>query len=185
MNRNVRLTLVLLTLLTLPLWVGAQQSGHQHGHSSATAVEKPDKGPAENVPPHEEPYHGRHGGMEQCKEMMARHDKMVEEMKSMDARLEEKLAVVRSAGSTDEKAAALEGVVVELSMQRKRIHALMGDMHHAGMRCGMMGAMHMSGKDGKRGGHHGDKSHSGRCPMMEHHKGHGEPSSQEPKGDAG
>jgi hypothetical protein len=190
MNRNVRVGLVLLALLILPVWVFAQQSGHDHGQMAA-AHKKPAKAGAETPAAPGGPQGMQ--GMEQCKEMMGKHDKMVEEMKAMDGRLEEKLAAVKNAKSTDEKVSALEAVVVELSAQRKQMHGLMGDMHHAGMkcgmRCGMMGGMKgpmMGEKGGKPGAmHHGAGGGMGCCGMMKDQPGHGAHSSEPPKEDAG
>lgn len=183
MNRNVRIALVLFTLLILPAWVFAQQGGHQHGQS-APAAKKAAKAPAETPAGPGGEHHGMQG-MERCKEMMAKHDKMVEEMKAMDARLEEKLAAVKNAKSTDEKVSALEAVVVELSAERKQMHGLMGDMHHAGMKGGMKCPM-MGDKADKHGAmKHGGGGGMGCCSMMKDHQSQGAQPSEAPKSDAG
>jgi hypothetical protein len=191
MIRAVRIGLVLLTLLTVPVWAYAQQGGHQHGQMAATG-KKPAKAAAETPAAHEGGHQGMQG-MEKCKEMMAKHDKMVEEMKATDARLDERLAAVKNAKSTDEKVSALEAVVVELSAQRKQMHGLMGDLHHAGMKCGMMGGKMggmkcpmMGDKPGKqRAMHHGGAGGMGCCAMMKDQQGHGSHASEAPKEDAG
>ncbi len=186
MYRAVRVILVLLMILALPAWVSAQQSGHQHGQA-APAGKQPAKAASETSTDK--------GGeaqkmqmMEQCKkDMMGKHDKMVEGMKAMDARLEEKLAAAKNAKTTDEKVSALEAALAEMAAQRKEIHGLMADMHHSGMKCGMMGGM-MGGKPpGKESMHHGGGGgmRMSCCSMMEGHEGHGAPSSETPKDDAG
>ncbi|MHC1743289.1 MAG: hypothetical protein AB9873_09700 [Syntrophobacteraceae bacterium] len=188
MVRAVRIGLVFLSLLALPLWVYAQQSGH-HGQA-APAGKKPAKAAAETASDKGGEHH-KMQMMEQCKETMGKHDKMVAGMKAMDARLEEKLAAVKGAKTTDEKVSALEAALAEMATQRKEIHALMGDMHHARMKCGMMGGGMggmMGGKPGgKEGMSHGRKGRMGGmgcCPMMKGQEGHGEHSSEAPKEDA-
>ncbi len=185
MARAVRIVLVFLMILALPVWVSAQQSGHQHGQA-APAGKKPAKAASETSTDKGEAR--KMQMMEQCKkEMMGKHDKMVEGMSAMDARLEEKLAAAKNAKTTDEKVAALEAALAEMAAQRKEIHGLMADMHHSGMKCGMMGGM-MGGKpSGKESMHQGGKGgmRMSCCSMMEGHEGRGASSSEMPKGDAG
>jgi hypothetical protein len=189
MNRPVQTVLVFLMLLTLPVWAYAQQSSHEHGQS-APASKKSAKGAArQGGEPHEMRM------MEQCKEMMAKHDTMVTEMKAMDARLDEKLAAVKNGKTSDEKLTALEAVVVELSAQRKQMHGLMGDMHHAGMRCGAMkgGMMHgkMDSRMGDKRDAPGAMRHRGRggmgccAMMMDHPQGHGDHPAGAPREETG
>ncbi len=192
MNRSLRNALVLLTLLTLPVWVYAQQGPHQHDPTASSDGKAEVKPVPEGTKPH------GMAGKHPCKEMMARHDKMVEAMKAMDARLEEKLAAVKAGKNTEEKLAALEAALVEMSAQRKQIHGLMGDMHHAGMMCGRMKGGMGHGKRGNMkcpmmGGHGGEHEsmragdHMGMmcCAMMEGHSGHGSHSSDPSPGETG
>lgn len=196
MNRSLRNAFLLLTLLTLPVWVQAQQGAHQHEPAGSSAGKTEVKPAPEGAKAHG--MHGKHP----CKEMMAKHDTMVEQMKAMDARLEEKLAAVKAGKSTEEKVAALEAALVEMSAQRRQIHGLMGDRHHAGMKCGGMKGGGM--RHGKRGGmkcpmmgeksgahgamHQGDAGDHGAmmcCAMMEGHSGHGAHSEDASQGEAG
>lgn len=186
MARSARIGFVLLMLLALPLWVYAQ-SGHQHGQA-ASAGKKAGKAAADTSTGKGDDSN-KMQMTEQCKEMMGKHDKMVEGMKAMDARLDEKLAAVKNAKSTEEKVSALESALGEMAAQRKEMHALMADMHHSRMKCGMMGGGMGGMMGGKSGGmgmmHHGDKGGKGCCSMMKGHEGHGASASEAPKDDAG
>ena len=91
------------------------------------------------------------GMMEKHKEWQARHEKMMEEMKAMDARLDEKVAAMNAAKG-DQKVEAMAAVINELVAQRKAMRDSFGAMHH-----GMGGPMM-----GRAGGMPAD------CPMMKH-----------------
>ena len=92
-------------------------------------------------PPHEHPAgtEGKMdaGMMEKHKDWEAQHEKMMAEMKAMDARLDEKLAAMNAAKG-DQKVEAMAAVINELVSQRKEMRENFGAMHH-GMKGPMMG----------------------------------------------
>jgi hypothetical protein len=91
-------------------------------------------------------------GMAKCQAMMAEHEKMTTDMKAADRRLDDLVAKMNIASST-EKAAATAAVVNEMVIQRRTMRDGMMKMQH-----GMMGHMmeHMqAGKDSMA-----------MCPMM-------------------
>jgi membrane protein involved in colicin uptake len=90
--------------------------------------------------------------MKQKKDKQAKHEKMMAEMKAMDARLDEKLAAMNAAKG-DKKVEAMAAVINELVAQRKEMREHFGGMHR-GMGGPMMG--------------HGGMM---QCPMMQHHGG--------------
>lgn len=132
-----RLTIAPAIVAALMAWQGsvslaaaqaqAQQAGQHDQH-----MQKPD--------------------MAACQKMMAQHQKMMEEMKSMDARLDglvQKMTAAQGQAKTDATAAT----VTELVQQRKTMHERMMTMHH-----GMMG--HMMGHMAE------GKESMAACPMM-------------------
>ena len=92
--------------------------------------------------------------MEKSKDWQAKHEKMMAEMKAMDARLDENLAVMNAAKG-DQKVEAMAAVINELVSQRKEMRENFGPMHH-GRRGPMMGRQAGMPPD---------------CPMMKHHGG--------------
>jgi hypothetical protein len=91
-------------------------------------------------------------GMAKCEAMMAEHEKMATDIKAADRRLDDLVAKMNTASST-EKAASTAAVVNELVTQRRTMRDGMMKMQHA-----MMGHMmeHMqAGKDSMA-----------LCPMM-------------------
>jgi hypothetical protein len=108
--------------------------------------------------PPQQHEHGQKPGMDKpgmqasCEEMMARHQKMMDEMKAMDARLDglvQKMNTAQGQAKVDATAAA----VTELVQQRKTMHERMMGMHQ-----GMMG--HMMGHMAE------GKESMAACPMM-------------------
>jgi hypothetical protein len=109
-------------------------------------------------PPAQQHEHGQKPGMDKpgmqasCEEMMARHQKMMEEMKAMDGRLDglvQKMNTAQGQAKVDATAAA----VSEFVQHRKTMHERMMTMHQ-----GMMG--HMMGHMAE------GKESMGACPMM-------------------
>jgi hypothetical protein len=101
--------------------------------------------------------HAQKPGMAACQEMMAQHQKMMDEMKAMDARLDGLVQTMNTAQG-QAKVDATAAVVTELVQQRKTMHERMMTMHH-----GMMG--HMMGHMAE------GKESMAACPMMKmkHH----------------
>lgn len=132
--------LFLTLALALPATAGqntqppqqAQQAG-QHEHGQKPGMDKP-------------------GMQASCEEMMARHQKMMEEMKAMDSRLDG-LVQKMNAAQGQTKVDATASVVAELVQQRKTMHERMTTMHQ-----GMMG--HMMGHMAE------GKESMAACPMM-------------------
>jgi septal ring factor EnvC (AmiA/AmiB activator) len=138
-----RLTIVPAIVAALLAWQGGaplaagqqaqpQQAG-QHEHGQKPGMEKP-------------------GMQASCEEMMARHQKMMDEMKAMDARLDglvQKMNTAQGQAKVDAMAAA----VTELVQQRKTMHERMMTMHQ-----GVMG--HMMGHMAE------GKESMAACPMM-------------------
>lgn len=96
--------------------------------------------------------HGQKPDMASCQEMMAKHQKMMEEMKAMDTRLDgmvQKMNAAQGQAKTDATAAT----VAELVQQRKTMHERMMTMHQS-----MMG--HMMGHMAE------GKESMAACPMM-------------------
>lgn len=93
--------------------------------------------------------------MEKCQAMMAEHRKVMEKRETMDAKLDELVATMKSAAG-DDKVAAIEAVVEELASQRLAMHTMMAD-HHAGMMQHMGQGMPMG--EGR--------SMMEKCPMMQ------------------
>jgi septal ring factor EnvC (AmiA/AmiB activator) len=133
-----RLTIAPALVAALLVWQGsaplgaaqAQQAGQHDQH--AQHAQKPD--------------------MASCEAMMAQHQKMMEEMKAMDARLEglvQKMNAAQGQAKTDATAAT----VTELVQQRRTMHERMMTMHQ-----GMMG--HMMGHMAE------GKESMAACPMM-------------------
>lgn len=111
--------------------------------------------------------------MEKCKEMQAKREKVMADMKAMDERLDAKITAMNAAKG-DEKIAAMAAVLDEMVAQRKEMREKMGELHH-GMMCGkcpMMGEGHgdMMGMHGDmkgmHGGMHGKPGAGMDCPMM-------------------
>jgi hypothetical protein len=128
----VLVALVLAWQGSAPLAGQAQQAG-QHEHGQKPGMEKP-------------------GMQASCEEMMARHQKMMEEMKAMDTRLDG-LVQKMNAAQGQAKADATAAAVTELVQQRRTMHERMMSMQH-----GMMG--HMMGHMGE------GKESTAACPMM-------------------
>jgi septal ring factor EnvC (AmiA/AmiB activator) len=132
-----RLTVASVLVAALLAWQGSaplagqsQQAGQKDPH--AQHAQKPD--------------------MASCEAMMAQHQKMMEEMKAMDARLDglvQKMNAAQGQAKTDATAAT----VTELVQQRKTMHERMMSMHQ-----GMMG--HMMGHMAE------GKESMAACPMM-------------------
>ncbi|GLI33315.1 hypothetical protein [Desulforhabdus amnigena] len=139
-----------------PSSTGAESAGHQHGGMKHERHHKSGEGYSEM--------------MERCKEMMAKHDQMVAEMKAMDEALDAKVTTMKTAKG-DDKIAAMEAVIELMTTQRKEMRAKMADMQHAGMCC-MMEKMHRNkGYEGMKG----MKGMSSMCPMMEENKPQAQP----------
>lgn len=111
---KLRLTAIItLVLVSVPVLVLAQQA-------AAPAPSPP------QYPPCTEGK-GDPAMMERCKEWQARHEKMMAEMKAMDARLDERLAAMNAAKG-DQKVEAMAAVINELVSQRKAMRADFGPM---------------------------------------------------------
>jgi hypothetical protein len=102
--------------------------------------------------PGQHDQHTQKPDMASCQAMMAQHQKMMDEMKAMDARLDgmvQKMNAAQGQAKTDATAAT----VTELVQQRKTMHERMMAMHQ-GMMSHMMGHM-AEGKESMAA-----------CPMM-------------------
>jgi hypothetical protein len=143
------IVLVVLVVTSLPLVVRAQPAAAPSPSQSApqAGAQTEDK-----MDP---------GTIGKCKEMQARHEQVMAEMKAMDARLDEKLAAMNAAKG-DQKVEAMAVVINELVSQRKAMKEQFGAMHR-----GMRGSMR---------GQHGAMLTD--CPMM---KGHGGIAADTPK----
>lgn len=72
-----------------------------------------------------------HSGMAQgegCKDMMATHEKMMTDMKAMDAKLDELVAAMNSA-SGDKKVDAMGALLNEMVTQRRQMQGMLMSMH--------------------------------------------------------
>jgi len=138
MQRNRMIPWMVVLLAALPLAAVAQDATPPHQHGAMMQSE-------ENAPM-----------MHSCKEMMAHHQQMREQMAASDAALDQRVAEMKSA-TGEAKVAATAAVVEELVQQHKAMHGMM--MQHQPM---MMGKMmeHMGAGDGMTD-----------CPMMQHMKG--------------
>jgi len=100
---------------------------------------------------------------ESCKNIMARHDQMMEGMKAMEAALDQKVAAMNAAAAGVAKTEAMASVITELVSQRKLREQSMMSMHsimlehlashmmagkHEGTNCPML----VSGMTSKLGG---------------------------------
>jgi hypothetical protein len=179
MLRRVGIVVALMAFFAFPLVSWAQQSPakksapapadskaesaaqqHEHGHHEGHGVDHVKGG--EHAKGHGVDD-GHHAMMAKCMEMNKENEKTVAQIKAMDDRLDEKLAVMKSAQG-DQKLAAMEAVISELVSQRKEMRDKMGEMHHQKAMCGMCGMM---GKmDHGKMGAGGMAGMSGKCPMM-------------------
>lgn len=172
MRRMVQVSLVvLMSVLMISTWAVAQQqqpqatapeahSGHEHGPAAAPGT--PDGGHHQMM-------------MERCKEMMAKREQAMAEMKAMDAKVDEKIAAMNAAKG-DQKVAAMAAVINEMAAQRQMMREKM-EAKHQGAMCPMMGGPGgmMGGHGGMMGGHGGMMGHKmdgqgkgmGCCPMMQ------------------
>lgn len=133
--------LVLVCIAVMPAFVFSQQTAtpaappHDHGATAPTEGKKDA------------------AMMEKCK---AEHEKRMAQMKAMDIRLDEKIAVMNSSKG-DQKVEAMAAVINELVSQRKEMRERFGAMHHGdGMKHPMMGQEGFMPMD---------------CPMMKLHHG--------------
>jgi hypothetical protein len=117
MMKKWQVAIVALVVLAWPVFVFAQQ---------ATT-------PA--TPPHEHPAapESKTDTAEKQKDWQAKHEKMIAERKAMDARLDEKLAVMNAAKG-DQKVEAMAAVINELVSQRKEMRPNPG-LRHKEMKC--------------------------------------------------
>ena len=90
---------------------------------------------------------------EMCRQMMARHEKMMAEMKEAQARLDQKVSAMNAA-TGNAKVDAMAAVINELVSQRKQMHSMMPQMPQDMM-------AHM-GSHMQRGG----AQSMSQCPMM-------------------
>lgn len=148
-----------LALVFSPLAAHAQQSADKQAPPAKATVEK-------GTP--QEGAMGQGAGRmsreerikmmeEHRKEMQAKYDKALAEMKAMDEALDAKVAAMKAAKG-DEKMAAMEAVIDLMATQRKEMRNIMAEVHHDGMCCMMM----WHGPGGMKG----MKDMSTMCPMM-------------------
>ena len=97
-----------------------------------------------------------------CMAMMEKQQKMMEQMKAMDERLDAKLAVMNAAKKR-EQIAAMRDVINEIVAQRKEMHEKTMLMNQE-MSAHMM--QHM-----KKGMNEDAMKHMGNCPMMKQMQG--------------
>lgn len=181
MKKSILLVPIILALLVLPLSVFADQ--HAAATQKATGKEAIEH---EQGHPHGgdhaghphgsgQPGHGETSGatiphhemmMEKCKEMMAKRGQMEEQMKAMDARLDEKVAAMNSA-KADQRIEAMAAVITELVSQRREMREKMGQAY-PGKMCMMMCPMMGHGEGHMSGHHHGGMGgkRAMDCPMM-------------------
>lgn len=132
----LRITPIMMIALALATSTFAQPS--QHGGAHLRKFEKKEKTiKAEDMPA-------------MCKAMMGNHSAMAKEMKTMDARLDKKIAAMEKAKG-DKRTTEMASVIRELVVQRKEMHAQMTvGMHN------MMGHMMT----------HMQAGMMAQCPMM-------------------
>ena len=178
--------LAVIALIVLPLWVFAQQGKTPAAPDSpgATTQSEQPQGAGGGMGHHHMEGEGHQGMkgkghhqmkgedhqmmMEKCKSMGAKHDKMQEEFKAMDAALDEKVAAMNAAKG-DQKTAAMASVISEMATQRKQMHEKMADLHRDRMMCMQMGGDGGTGGHaghGMMGGMGGGMGGMGGCPMM-------------------
>jgi hypothetical protein len=121
MMKKWRMVIVASVFLAWPVYVIAQQ---------ATTP---------STPPHEHPAgpETKLDASEKHPDRQAKHEKMIAERKAMDARLDEKLAVMNAAKG-DQKLEAMAAVINELVSQRKEMRPNPGPRHKE-MKCPRMG----------------------------------------------
>jgi hypothetical protein len=84
---------------------------------------------AAQPPPHNEMMPGKMAGMgDQSMPMMAMHEKMMADMKAMDARMDLKVAAMNAAKGSA-KTNAIAAVINEMVSQQKQMMASMATMH--------------------------------------------------------
>jgi hypothetical protein len=112
-----------------------------------------------NEPQPVKPPGGPHSAMmaDHCKQMMAMHEQMAADMKAMDAKLEQMVAIMNAATGSA-KTEAMAAVINEMASQRKETMAKMSSMQsrmmaHTGEHMAQSGGPHM--------GHA-----MAQCPMM-------------------
>ncbi len=181
MKKLILMVPFILALLVLPQGVFADQHaaatqtatgreaiGHEHGqqHGGEHAGQQHGSGdPGQGeIPGASMPHHGMM--MEKCKEMMAKRGQMEEQMKAMDARLDEKVAAMNSA-KADQRIEAMAAVITELVSQRREMREKMGQAY-PGKMCMMMCPMMGHGEGHMSGHHHGGMGgkRAMDCPMM-------------------
>ena len=91
--------------------------------------------------------------MDQCKSMMAMHEKMQAEMKSMNDELDKLVTAMNKAPEGNKKVDAITAVINKMAEQRRSMFQKMSDMH-------MQDMQHM-GKHMQEGA-----SSMSMCPMM-------------------
>lgn len=89
--------------------------GHEHHRGGV--------GPAAKAGPAAKPEMMAH-----CKEMMGRHQQMMEEMKAADTRLDALVTRLNGASGDDARLDALTAVVTEMVAQRRQMHERMASM---------------------------------------------------------
>ena len=92
--------------------------------------------------------------MKVCQEAMARHDQMMNEMQTMDGRLQEQVKAMQAAQG-QAKVDAIARVVSMMAEQRSQMHAQMMTMNEQMM-------VHMMSHAGQ------DAAAMQQCPMMQH-----------------
>ena len=103
-------------VLAAPAVLRAQQAspspapaGHEHHHPAASTAPKADM-------------------MARCQEMMAGRQKMMDEMRAADTRLDSLVTRMNSAKGDDERLDALTAVLNELVAQHRKMHEHMASM---------------------------------------------------------
>lgn len=104
---------------------------------------------------------------EGCKGMMEGHEKMMGDMKSMDAKLDEMVAAMNSA-SGDKKVEAMGALVSEMVSQRKKMQSMMMMSMHM-----MAGCDDDDDDDDEMAGCGGHEAHAKMTGCSDHHEEHG------------
>ncbi len=122
--------------------------------ASGSQQPKTTQPPGKTAQQHQPPADAKTSDMAaKCKAMMANHDKMMNDMKAADQRLDSLVTKMNSATSSQGKVDATAAAVTELVAQRKAMRDSMMQMHQ-----GMMGHMGEHMQAGKES--------MAMCPMM-------------------
>ena len=152
MRNRIAVVLVVFSFLFTPVFALAQHEQHQGQGKPATGSET-SPSPSGDVARHDPGSMGgmQHGMMGKCmEEKKAKREKVMADLKELDAKLDEKLSAMNAAKG-DKKVEAMATVISELIAQRKEINEKLLSVQE----CPMM--------------QHGGMKQMKGCPMMQQH----------------